>query len=643
MQQPIERIVATDPVRTPPTWAVLQRRLFDVLEQSWPIYADRYCAEDGTLPYAGVLQSRDGADDFYEAFVNWPVLYQLGGSDDLLQAAKLGWHAVTRQLTELGYLQDEFERGYDWFHLGESLIFFYALCAADPDDQAFAERAHRFAELYLPDSPTGNYDAEHRMITAPHSGAAGPRWGTNDEWLDYGTHLAVMQGFGLPLHGLPGIDSWDDLADPAKSRQMGAEMARRLGAGDVAVNLAATSLITNAWLYDHQDRYATWVQDYLAGWAERAQDNGGLIPDNVGTNGVVGELHGGRWWGGNYGWHWPHGLYSIGPSVCIAAVNAAMITGDDQALQLARETLDRVYQYGYVASVDQTEMSIRDRWQAELGADTARPTLLIPNRYGPDGWFDFQPPQLGLPTWLWQTGFADQDADRLQWLRQASGYDWRTVRDFRNKEDAGHEAPWLAYLAGDNPDYPEQILQVALSQVQRRVDLIAQDPVDVPTNVHHWQRHNPVLTEALLQLTTGTPQLIYTGGLLPTRLQHLDLDHGRPGLPPDVAALVDHSSAERIGLQLINLSPTATRRLAVQAGSLGTDRIDAVGWTVDTGSYPGSPVGYSTPEPEHRSERAPVGANRIEVELPPGRQVRLTLELTRNAYPAGHRRPITTR
>ena len=77
--------------------------------------------------------------------------------DEILEAAKHHWGGVTAQLTEAGMLTDEYENGYDWFHQGESLIFFYALCAADPDDPEFAERARRFAELYL-DPAKGNYD-----------------------------------------------------------------------------------------------------------------------------------------------------------------------------------------------------------------------------------------------------------------------------------------------------------------------------------------------------------------------------------------------------------------------------------------------------------------------------------------------------
>ncbi|GAB2607378.1 hypothetical protein [Kribbella endophytica] len=631
------RVVAATPVGSPPAWAIMQRRLFDVMDEGWWLFRERYCKPDGSLRYAGEVPSRDGADDFYEAFVNWPVLYQLGGADDLLEVSKWHWEGVTRQLTDLGFLVDEFERGYDWFHLGESMIFFYALCAADPADEVFRERAYRFADLYLPGSPTANYDPEHRIIRAPHNGAGGPRWGINDEWRSFGANLASMKPFGLPLAGVPGIETWSDLEDPAKADLMGAEMMRRLGAGDAAVNLAATTLAANAWLYDHNDRFSNWTLEYLDAWHERAKANGGIIPDNVGANGIVGELHDGRWHGGNYGWAWPHGVYSVGSAACVAALNGVLLTGDASRLDLARELLDHLYERGVTGTVDGTPMSIRDRWQAELGDDTATPTLLIPNRYGEEGWFDYQPPQLGLPMWLYQAAFDPADGDRLARLRQRSGYDWRTVRDFRNKEDAGHEAPWLAYLAGDNPGYPEAMLGVALSQVQRRMDLMAADRTDpADMHVHHWQRHNPVATEALLQLTTGTPQMLYNGGLLPFRVLYVDPERGRPGLPADVSALVDTVEPERTGLQLVNLSATRTRRVVVQAGGFGTERIDEATVSTATGVYPGPAPAYTSPAPAAGTETIVVDGNRIEVVLPPGRMIRLELRLTPNAYRAAH-------
>ena len=54
----------------------------------------------------------------------------------------------------------------------------------------------------------------------------------------------------------------------------------------------------------------SWVLDYLEAWAERIAANDGLCPDNVGPNGRIGELMGGKWWGGYYGWRWPHGVMS---------------------------------------------------------------------------------------------------------------------------------------------------------------------------------------------------------------------------------------------------------------------------------------------------------------------------------------------
>ena len=36
------------------------------------------------------------------------------------------------------------------------------------------------------------------------------------------------------------------------------------------------------------------------------------MPDNVGPDGIVGGLLDGRWYGGHYGWSWPHGWYSVG-------------------------------------------------------------------------------------------------------------------------------------------------------------------------------------------------------------------------------------------------------------------------------------------------------------------------------------------
>ncbi len=115
-------IAASVPLLEPPGWALAERELFDLLDRAWRRFARDFTGPDGRLNYRHTLTSRDGVDDFYETFFNCPQLYLLGGADDLLAEAERHWEGVTAQLTEFGILKDEYERGYDWFHQGESLL-----------------------------------------------------------------------------------------------------------------------------------------------------------------------------------------------------------------------------------------------------------------------------------------------------------------------------------------------------------------------------------------------------------------------------------------------------------------------------------------------------------------------------------------
>ncbi len=180
----------TRPLRTIPAWAVLQRRLFAEVEEARRLFRDRYTLPDGRLRGVAEFIDRDGVDDLYEPFFNWPAFYLLGGSDEVLADAKRHWEGVTVQLAEAGMLAEEYDNGYDWFHQGESLLFLAGICAADPADTAFA-RAARFAALFT-DPAKGNYDAERNMIRSPHNGALGAR-GTRRE--------------DRAVHGRPGRDA----------------------------------------------------------------------------------------------------------------------------------------------------------------------------------------------------------------------------------------------------------------------------------------------------------------------------------------------------------------------------------------------------------------------------------------------------
>lgn len=623
------------PTRDLPRWAVLERELFHVLDGAWRTFAERFTVGDGRLRYAGRMYGRDGVDDFYEPFFNWPVLYRLGGSDDLLPAAKRHWEGVTRQLTEFGFVRDEYEVGYDWFHQGESLPFFLAICAADPADTAFRERAERFAALYLPGSPSGNYDAARRIIVAPHTGSGGPRFGVGEDWEEYRADQDGMRIYGLPLLDVPGIGEWDDLVGEGAAR-MGAAMQARMGRGDTAVDLAATTLAANAWLYDHDQRYADWLLEYVDAWRERAAANAGILPDNVGPSGRVGELHDGAWYGGHYGWTWPHGLHSIAPAALVAALNATLVTGDLARLDLARSPLDAVLAHAAVDDRIAERGSLGPGWADRLGADSSTRELLVPYRHGPAGWFDRHPVPLAPLLWLrWMSDDAD-DAERLDRVRGASTTDWTAVRWFHDKEEQGHEAPWIEYLAGRNPDYPERALELAIGQVLRRLALIADAP-DEPEDgdIHFWQRLNPVVTEILSQLVTGAPPAVYYGGLAFARVALADEATGRPGLPADVAALVSRADVDGVVLELANLG-AHERRLLVTAGAFGEDRIDAVGYDIDDGSYPGDPRHYDIPPLAGGRARIEVGGSRLAVVLPPRSRLRLELEITRRVYRAAH-------
>ncbi|HEX5404441.1 MAG TPA: hypothetical protein VFX16_19305, partial [Pseudonocardiaceae bacterium] len=497
-------VTASVPLLEPPGWAIAQRDLFDLLDHAWRQFAHEFTDQDGSLTYAGRLSSRDGADDFYETFFNWPQLYLLGGADDLLAQSERHWAGVTRQLTELGMLRDEYERGYDWFHQGESMLMFYFLCMAAPD--RWAMRALRFAELYV-DPAHGNYDPTHRIIRAAHNGSDPGRAGLFDgesyPWLP---QEAAMYGF--PLDWLSGVD--DEGVDP----RLGEQMRLRMGVGDTAVNLAAAGLVLNAWLLSGERRYRDWITDYVGAWRDRAVCNEGIVPDNVAPDGIVGGLLEGRWYGGHYGWSWPHGWYSVGQAATVAALAAATATGEDAYLDLVRPALDTVIGHGKVMAFVEADSSLRSRWVAQLGPDVRTPTLHVPHRYADQGWFDYNPMMLAVPTALWHHSASPGDRERIDRLRAATGYDGRAVRSFRSKEEAGHEEPWLAFLAGDNPGYPENILATAQAQVRHRLARMDRHRGhDVPeADIHLWQQSNPVVTEALVQLTWGGPQVVYNGG-----------------------------------------------------------------------------------------------------------------------------------
>jgi hypothetical protein len=292
-------------------------------------------------------------------------------------------------------------------------------------------------------------------------------------------------------------------------------------------------------------------------------------------------------------------------------------------------------------------MSLREHWVGVIDAlGDDQTTFLVPYRHGDAGWFDYQPLAPIYPAAVWHRSQDSSDWERIERLRALSRYDWNQVATFRSKEDGGHESPWLRFLAGANAGYPEEILRESLGQVAWRLDLIRADRADLrAVNIHHWQHLNPVTTEALLQLTVGALPPIYNGGLLFAPVRYFDAQRRRPGLPPDVAALVTKLAADHVALELVNLSSFETRELVIQAGSFGEHRLTHV--RVDTlesaETYPGEVGAYRPPRLSRQTRTVAIDDCHLRVRLPPNTRADLVLGMVRFVNQPTYALPWSTR
>jgi len=543
-------ITSTKPT-APPSWAVLERRLIDAIDTAAPIYLEKYTRPGGELVWQEEYPG-DGvwADDLYEAFFNWPHYYVLGGSAYTGVKAVEQWNAVTRQIEyDYGRAHKEFISDDDWFHNAENYIYFYHLGMADPTNRQMMRRSERFAGFYMNDDPqVPNYDAQHKIVRSPFSGSKGPRASARfadvSYNLDFG-HTTLGPGFEMP-------ENW------AEDEQWREKVHRRFDAvvmqGDVTVNLGIVPLVATAFLYTGEARYRAWIEEYVGAWIERTKANGGIVPDNVGPNGIIGETRGGEWWGGFYGWTALYGHDMMSRALMIASQAAYLVTGDTQYLDLIRMHLDTLVEKG----------------QEENGR------LLVPYKYTTEeGWNDFRPISPLALVHLWAVSMEGRDQQRMEVLRRGCEEEWARVdqRPVRTLDDRA----WIRYLAGEVPDYPERILQANYREVCDRLEKVLNDEQDLTKlDVHWWQQVNPVVTEALVQLTTGGPQTIYWGGLAQGRVRYYDPARQRPGLPLDVAALVTGLEPEGMTLTLVNLHSAQAREVVVGAGSFGEHRFTKV-------------------------------------------------------------------
>jgi hypothetical protein len=588
-EQPSPALLKTVPIATtgvPPEWAHWERHVLDQLADAARAFVAKYTRPDGTIKWRDEWPGMDGSDDGYESFYNFPLYYALGGPEHIHRLSRKLWNGVTRQFTRYGQIDREFDKHYDWMHHGESYTYFYFFGLADPTVAPDRERALKFAAMYTGEDPLAdNYDRHRKLIRSPINGSCGPHFAnTPEDWI---THRPILAHYPLPFSDIPGVASPAAWNDEARFASILGAINERMMRCDVPLNLTATSLVLNAYMYSGRAEYRDWIEQYVSAWMGRVAENNGILPDNVGPSGKIGETMQGKWWGGYYGWRWPHGLFNQLEATLIGATNAYLATGNPRFLDLPRSVLDTVL--------------------AQARRQDGQVT--VPHKHGDEGWYEYRPVDAKYPIHLWYVSQADEDWRRLEQLHDPAH--WNQLDYHKGKGDSDNPEAWVGFLLGQNRDYPVQILQACYEETLRRMELIQRDRTTPDEqDVHHWQKRNPVVLEGLVQLILGAPHHIYHGGLLHSRLWYFDPRRRRPGLPRDVAVLVDQIHPGSVSLHLVNLNPGQSRDVVLQAGAFGEHHFTTVK-QVDHYPYQFHTIGGR----HFRVRLAPAAVGRLVIEM----------------------------
>jgi len=571
MTRPIPQLTNLSASNGVPDWAHSQQELIINLTAAVEEFVARYVRDDGTLIWRDSWPGMDGSDDPYEGFQYFPLFYALTGNQRIYELGRKIWDGITWQWTEYGQIHREFDGYYDWMHHGEANLYHYFFGLTKPNSLQDRTRAVRFAKMYNgEDSDAQNYDSALGIIRAPMSGSRGPRFETTHE--DWITHRGVLDSYHAPFEDMTtspfelGTCNW---SNDEVYEEVVRLMNERMTKGDVPLNMNASGQMTHAFMYTADSSFTTWVVDYLNRWRQRAIDNGGIIPDNVGLTGKVGEYLEGKWWGGHYGWRWPHGLITIIEPIVNIVSNAVLMTGDDSYFALAREQIDTNFSMG---------KEIDGVWHT-------------PNKHFDSGWTDFRPANPYHAIHLWFRSLSDDDQERVERCRGA--LDWQKVsiaeKPFSVKHYNTNTIPWYEFITGNLPDYPDQVLSAnkrLLDQQLARLRSDHGDPKvwdtveqinDFPDSlsmqvdgyaIHAWQEFNPLYFESLVQLQWGAPMHISHGGFQFASVRYFNPETKTPGLPMGVSALVSHVDQTGMSLTLANVGSELTH-VILQAGAFG--------------------------------------------------------------------------
>jgi hypothetical protein len=559
----------------PPTWALLERELLRASEKACREYFDRYFDDRGYLLCVERWGGDDGPDDAIECVNDWPILHALGAADSIRVLYEKAWEGHLRQYTAAkttdvafarqGMYFKEFPVMFDWVHNGEGLSVFDLQGLSDPHDPRYRNRVQRFAGFYMNEDPgAANYDPKHRIIRSLFNGSRGPilREAEPVEWA--GDPIEV-EGRFRPRHG---ERSYREMLEHFKDY-------RRI-VGDHPQNLAATSLALNAFMATGARKYRDWIVEYVDAWRQRTLDNGGIIPTNVGLDGAIGGSSDGKWYGGVYGWAFTVVEPQSGRPVhrnthhfgLNGFANAYLLTGDDRYIDVWRRQID-----------------IINAQAKSVGSRT-----LYPHMYGNNGWYDFTPQP-----------YTHGALEVYYWSMRASD---------RKRVPA---SAWLDYLEGKDPGYPERVLRSEFGVLREKVANMRQDTSTPDTRLaDDPMAFNPAHVATLVNLTLGGLAPKHQAEVLHCRVRYFDPVARRPGLPPEVAALVETLTADTAAVILVNLDPSDTRSIVVQAGGYREHSFTAA---------------------THDDHAVSLDGPLLNVRLAPGAGGRLTLKMKRYVNP----------
>ncbi|MEK9500047.1 hypothetical protein [Gaopeijia maritima] len=640
----------------PPAWVAAQRTLLESTVDIALDYAAANFHANGHLirSVPPAWGAGDGPDDIVNRAKDWPLIYLMGGPEELVDELERIWEGHLEQYTDGrvpeveaardGIFRNDFITQFDWEHTSEELAAFYMYALARPNDPTNRVRARRFAGLYMNEDPAApNYDPDTKIIRSLFNGSLGPKL----------TPVVPADWEGLS----PSLRFWSVAATDVR--------------GDHPMNMAAAMLPFTAFILTQEEKYREWALEYIGAWRDRTEANGGNIPSNIGLDGTIGGEWGGKWYCGVWGWtgEGERNYVFRGPPEGFDV--ALLLSGDPSYTQAMRHQVDNLFEARRVEDgrVLYPHLYDENGWGGYAELSTGTLHVQRGNGSGTQGNL------VNILVDLYITSLRQDDLDRIP-----------VLPDDRSAQRAGVDTPpgtdWIDYLRGNDPGYPMRALEAALATVREKavpsdaaprgsgltsVGWLGVEGLDYPSSVSMMSldRLPPmrdgiggcvpengaritatspaevsvaaarrdrgevepatVLPEvdpgvggngaipiaALVQLTMGGPNPGgESHGPLPLNVQvrHFDPVAGRPGLPADVGALVEKFDAESVTLTLVNAHPLQERTVTVQMGAYGE---------------------HTATEVTVEGSTTPVDAPFFEVRLAPGSGQTLTIGVRR--------------